>query len=115
LKFWENGEREKGFQIVCSAFNEDPDNKVVLDSILRMGSWLKKTDEVERSLREYLKYHPADIDSLIILAETLFDMRRLDQAEEELQKVSLFDPENQKAADLKEAIKKESGAMVEGR
>ena len=113
LIFWKNSEQEKGFQMVCRAFNEDPDNKEVLDSIVRMGSKINKLTEVEKSLREYLNYHPANIETLITMAETLFCLGKKEEAEEELQKVFLFDPENKKAVALKEEIKKESGVMVD--
>jgi len=104
LKFWENGERERGFKIVCSAFNEDPDNKVFLDSIVRMGNELNRNETVEKSLREYLMYHPLNIDTLLLLAETLLNMGKSEPAEEELRKILIFDPGNEKAAALKENV-----------
>ncbi len=105
LKFWETGEQEKGFQMVCSAFNEDPDNREVLNSIVKMGCRIGKPDVAEQALREYLIYHPADIEALITRAGILFDVNKLEQAAEELQKVFLFEPENQKAAALMEKLK----------
>lgn len=113
IKLWEVGELEKGFKAVLSSFAEYPDNKEVLDSIVSMGSRLGKNDQVETALKEYLKYHPADIDSLIKLSEILLTMRRLDEAEEELQKICIFEPLNEKAAALITMVKNEANAMID--
>jgi len=113
IKLWEAGELENGFKDVLGSFREDPDNKEILDSIVGMGSMLGKNDQVEEALKEYLKYHPADIDSLITLSEILFTMRKLDEAETELQKICIFEPSNEKAAALITMVKKEANVMVD--
>ncbi|MBI5741902.1 MAG: glycosyltransferase [Nitrospirae bacterium] len=99
-EWWREGRREEGFRMVCGTFKKDPDRKDILRSIVQMGSELERYGEVEQCIREYLVYHPADIDSLVTLAETLFHMKEKDHAEEELRKVLLFDPENKEAAVL---------------
>ncbi|MBI5098519.1 MAG: glycosyltransferase [Nitrospirae bacterium] len=105
LQRWRDDNKEEGFQLVCKAFDENPDNKTVLDSLVRMGMEFMKFDVIERSLKEYLNYHPADLDTLTALAEILLRSGSPDQADAELKKVFLFDPENQKAAALMEKIR----------
>jgi glycosyltransferase involved in cell wall biosynthesis/2-polyprenyl-3-methyl-5-hydroxy-6-metoxy-1,4-benzoquinol methylase len=104
LQLWRDGYKEVGFQMVCDAFGDNPDNTIVLDSLVSMGTETGKLDVVEKALREYLNYHPADLDRLTILAEVLLRSGYPSKADEELQKVFLFDPENQKAAALMEKI-----------
>ena len=60
---------------------------------------------VEKALKEYLNYHPADLDTLTALAEILLQSGSPALATEELKKVFLFDPENQKAVALMEKIR----------
>ncbi|RJQ47249.1 MAG: glycosyltransferase [Nitrospiraceae bacterium] len=104
LQCWEAGDNEKGFHLACSAFAEDPDNREMLDSLVAMGRELNKLEDVELRLRDYLCYHPANIETLLVLAETLLNMGKPAQAEEELQKVFLFDSENKHAIDLTKQI-----------
>lgn len=105
LERWETGDREKGFDMVCRTFGEEPDRKDVLDSIVRMGMELRKHEDVEKSLREYLAYHPADLEVLASLSETLFHLGKPEQAEEELRKVFIFDPGNSRASVILDEIR----------
>ncbi|MBI5057042.1 MAG: glycosyltransferase [Nitrospirae bacterium] len=105
LQCWKDGNKEDGFQLVCKGFYEDPDNKTVLDSLVRMGTEAGKLNAVENALKEYLNYHPADLDALTVLAEILLRLGSPDQADAELKKVFLFDPGNQKAAALMDKIR----------
>lgn len=107
LRLWEEGDREKAFQLLCDFFNENPDNKRLLNSIIWMSREIDRPDVSENSLREYLQYHPADLDSLTSLAEILIKQGRIDQAGEELAKVFLFDPGNGKARALMEEMQSE--------
>ncbi|MEW6599421.1 MAG: glycosyltransferase [Nitrospirota bacterium] len=105
METWETGEREKGFTKVCANFKKDPDRKDVLDALVRMGKELNRFDEVEQSLKEYLAYHPADLDVLASLAETYVQLGKPEKAEEELRKVIIFDPENKRAAAILNSMK----------
>lgn len=69
-----------------------------------MGNELNRNETVEKSIREYLMYHPINIDTLLLLAETLLNMGKAELAEEELRKILIFDPGNKKAAALKENV-----------
>ncbi len=70
-----------------------------------MGRELTKHEEVEKSLREYLTYHPADLEVLTSLSETLIHLGQPEQAEEELKKVFIFDPCNSRASAISDQIK----------
>jgi len=111
---WRDGRREEGFNMVCGTFKKDPDRKDILLSIVQMGGELERYDEVEKCIREYLIYHPADLDILLTLAETLFYMKKKYHAEEELRKIFLFDPENKKAAALIEKMNEGSKIFSTG-
>lgn len=105
LERWEEGDREAGFDMVCRTFMDDPDRKDVLDSIVRMGRELNKYEEVEKSLREYLTYHPADLEELASLSEALVHTGKPEQAEKELRKIIIFDPGNSRASAILDDIK----------
>ncbi len=97
IKYWEQGEKEKAFSMVCETYGKDQDNKCVLDSVIRMGLELEQYESVEKSIRDYLQCHPANLDALVSLAEVLILTGMTDQAKEELKKVFIFDPRNGKA------------------
>jgi GT2 family glycosyltransferase/glycosyltransferase involved in cell wall biosynthesis/ubiquinone/menaquinone biosynthesis C-methylase UbiE/TolA-binding protein len=105
MKYLEQGNKEKAFEFICNAFQQDPDNKTILDTLVRTGMSLNKPDVVERSLGEYLLCHPANIDALSSLAEALIEQEKMAEAERELQKVFLFDRDNAKAAALMDKMK----------
>ncbi|MBI5408133.1 MAG: glycosyltransferase [Nitrospirae bacterium] len=105
MKLYEDGEREKGFQLICDSFEMDPENKETLHTIVKAGKETGKYEIVEKALREYLACHPANLEFLVMLAETLLQSGRREEAEEELKKVFIFDPENGKALSIMEEIK----------
>jgi glycosyltransferase involved in cell wall biosynthesis len=111
LKCWKEGNREEGFIMVCKTFEEDPDRKDVLDSIVQMGKELKRYDVIEKSLRDYLTYHLANLEVLTSLSETLLHLGKIDQAEEELRKVFIFDPDNRRAVTIMKEIKAAKGGI----
>ena len=106
INHWERGDKEKGFEMLRLAFKEDPDRKETLDSIVQKGMEMEKYEIVEESLREYLSFHPAGLEALLSLAETLMHLGRPDKAEVELKKVFIFDPDNSSARLVMDEIKK---------
>jgi predicted Zn-dependent protease len=96
ITYWEQGEKEKAFSMVCETYGKDQDNKSVLDSVISMGMELEQYESVEKSIREYLQCHPANLDALVSLAEVLILTGMTDQAKKELKKVLIFDPLNGK-------------------
>jgi thioredoxin-like negative regulator of GroEL len=105
MKYLEQGDKEKAFELICNAFQQDPDNKTVLDTLVQTGMEINKLDLVEKSLREYLLYHPANIESLTSLAESLIEQGKMSAAAGELQKILMFDRDNMKAAVLMDKMK----------
>lgn len=100
LKEWNEGEKERGLESVCNGFEKNPDNKEALDLIMQMGMEINRQDIIEKSLREYLMYHPANFDALNNLAEVLFKKESIEAAEDELKKVLLFDPDNARSLNM---------------
>ncbi len=104
MQLWKEGSRVDGFEVLCRTFEEDPDRKNVLDSIVQTGRELKRHDAVENYIREYLLYHPANLDALASLAQTLIDTGKIDRAEDELAKIFIFDREHRRAVSLVKEI-----------
>ena len=115
IKSWKEGEKDKGFEMVCKTFEEDPDRRDVANSIIEMGMELKEYEIVEKSLREYLTYHPANLDVLTSLAETLLHLDKIDQAQEEIRKVFIFESDNEEAAIVLDKINEKMNALINER
>jgi glycosyltransferase involved in cell wall biosynthesis/2-polyprenyl-3-methyl-5-hydroxy-6-metoxy-1,4-benzoquinol methylase len=111
IKYWEQGDREKAFNIVCEAFGKDPDNNNILDSVISMGMKLEQFDTVEKSINEFLVCHPANLDALNSLSEVLVRMGRAHEAEQELKKVLIFDSENIRALSILGELKAVNSGM----
>jgi glycosyltransferase involved in cell wall biosynthesis len=94
VAYWEQGKKEKAFSMVCEIFGKDPDNKNVLNSIFKMGMELEKYETVEKSIKEYLQCHPANLEALALMAEILICLGKREQAKAELKKIMIFDPQN---------------------
>jgi glycosyltransferase involved in cell wall biosynthesis/2-polyprenyl-3-methyl-5-hydroxy-6-metoxy-1,4-benzoquinol methylase len=112
LEHWKKGNRDEGFTLVCRSHEKDPDHKEVLDSLVMMGTELNRTEAVENALREYLKLHPANLDVLTALAEILFNLGKIGQAEDELRKVFIFDREYKRALELSGKINEEKDRKI---
>ena len=115
--YWHQGEKTKAFSMVCEIFERDPDNGNVLESIFRMGMELEKYEIVERSITEYLKCHPANLEVLALLAEVFICLGKTEQSRTELKKILIFDPQNERANSLLNQIeeKKNSVKQMSGR
>ena len=111
IEYWEKGEKEKAFTMVCEVLAKDPDNINVLNSVFRMGMELQQYKILETAIKEFLKCHPANLDTLTYLSEVFVRTGRAGQAEEELKKVLLFDPDNRRALSLIDDIRTSKKAV----
>jgi len=111
VAYWEQGKKEKAFSIVCEIFGKDPDNIDLLNSIFSMGMELKKYEAVEKSIKEYLQCHPANLEALVLLAEILICLGRTDQSKAELKKIMIFDPQNKRANLLVNQIEEKKNSV----
>jgi hypothetical protein len=102
MELSDKGERLQGFEGMCRIFDEDPDNRDVLDQIISMGSELNLYSDIERRITEYLVFHPADLDLLVKHARCLKELGRYGEAEEQVKKVLIFDPHRESALQLLE-------------
>ncbi len=60
--------------------------------------------EAERSLEEYLEFHPADTDILYRHAEVCYKLGLLDKAIESIERLLIFEPDRGDAVELKRII-----------
>ncbi len=94
----------KAWDLYSKALVINPENLRAVLGIIELGYPLKRLLEVENAVRGYLDLHPADCNFLYSLAGCLFAQNKLDEALDELNRLSLFEPDNKHAAELREMI-----------
>lgn len=104
LDLWNQGKREEGFQKIHDAFEKNPQDRGFLEALVRMAFDLNRAEIGERCLKEHLKFYPANIEALLLLANNLIHQGKFGEAQEEIGKVTIFDPENREALDLMKQI-----------
>ncbi len=95
LNLWNQGKREQGFQKLYEAFQEDQQNRGLLETLVKMADDLNRAEIGERCLKEYLRLHPANIETLLLLADNLVSQGKFEEAQQEIDKVRIFDPGNE--------------------
>lgn len=108
------GRQEDALTTMCKAFNKDPDNKKILASLVEMAVEVNQVELAANSLRRHLLLHPANLDALYELSKILFALGKYDDAEEELNKISIFDPDREDAKILRKQIANEKYQPQEG-
>jgi GT2 family glycosyltransferase/glycosyltransferase involved in cell wall biosynthesis len=101
VNLWNQERKEEGFHKIYEVFQENPQDRRFLEILVKMASDLDRAEVGERCLRAYLKLHPANIEVLLLMANNLISQGKLDEAQEEIEKVTLFDPGNKEALGLK--------------
>jgi glycosyltransferase involved in cell wall biosynthesis/tetratricopeptide (TPR) repeat protein len=86
------------------ALSYNPENVRALLGVIEIGYSLNRLEEVEKVIKEYLDYHPADLDIIYSLAGCYVAQERLDEAVEEIQKISLFRPDDEKLMELRRIV-----------
>lgn len=94
----------KAWDYYTQATKMNPENLRAVLGIIELGYPLKRLIEVEKAVRGYLDLHPADCNFIYSLAGCLFAQNRLDEAMEELNRLTMFEPNNKHAAELKSMI-----------
>lgn len=107
----QRGDQDKAWKQFCYALKVNPENRRSLFGVIDLGYKLGKLEDIEKYLRTYLDYHPANLPMLYSLAGCLFAQNRLDEAKELVERVLLFDPEDQNAKELLERIDIEQSGM----
>ena len=80
------------------------ENSRALLGIIELGYQLGRLDRVESAIRNYLDMHPADLDFVYSLAGCCFAQGKLREAQEEVSKITIFQPDHEKAIELQSMI-----------
>lgn len=96
---------DKAWQYYIRATRANPENVRALLGMIELGYTLRRLDEVEQAIKSYLEFHPADLDFLYSLAGCYFAQDKLREANEEISKILMFNPEHKNALELKDLIK----------
>ncbi len=98
------GEAERAWDCYSRAVRANPENSRALLGVIEIGYQTGKLAEVENAIRAYLEMHPGDLDYLYSLAGCCFAQGKLQEARDEVGKILLFQPNHEKAAELRQAI-----------
>lgn len=104
-------QEETAFDLFMQAARKNPENHRAIFGVLQLGYPLQRFTEIEDLLNAYLDLHPASIDMLYSLAGVLFKQGKVSQARLEVEKILLFEPQNERALELQKMIyEKQSSA-----
>jgi glycosyltransferase involved in cell wall biosynthesis/Tfp pilus assembly protein PilF len=97
-------QEETAFNLFMQAARKNPENHRAIFGVLQIGYPLQRFSEIEDLLNAYLELHPASIDMLYSLAGVLFKQGKVSQARLEVEKILLFEPQNERALELQKII-----------
>ncbi len=97
-------EHERAWDFYKRAVRTNPENARALLGIIELGYPLKRLIDVESAVRAYLDMHPLDFEFLYALAGCLYAQGKLDEATAEVRKITMFEPDNQRARELQRLI-----------
>jgi tetratricopeptide (TPR) repeat protein len=100
-----NGSREEGMRKFREALDLNPENVTALMGLLESASILNQLAIIEIYLRKYLELHTADLRVLYCLAGVWYKLGRYREAQEAVDKILVFEPENQDVLFLQKQIK----------
>lgn len=103
-----NGSREEGFKRFQEALDLNPENLSALMGLLESAYVLNQLSIAERYLKKYLEFHVADLKVLYCLAGVYFKQGKYREAQDGLDKILIFEPENQDALYLRKLMEKET-------
>ena len=98
------GRTRDAHDLFTQALDNDPENLTALFELVKCAYGLELFDEAERHLRNYLRYHPADMKILFSLAGVLLKMEKRNEALEQLETILLFEPEFEGAWEMQQMI-----------
>lgn len=97
-------QHEQAWDFYMRAVRVNPENARALLGIIELGYPLKRLSDVESAVRAYLEMHPLDFEFLYALAGCLYAEGKYEEASEEIKKITLFEPSNQRALELQRMI-----------
>ncbi len=106
LGLFENiqGNRENAWNYYVQAAQQNPENVRAILGILELGYAMRRLSTVEKTLQQYLELHPGDTEFLYSLAGCYYAQDKLDEAASEVSKITLFEPQHERANELKQLI-----------
>jgi glycosyltransferase involved in cell wall biosynthesis/Flp pilus assembly protein TadD len=100
-------QHEQAWDFYMRAVRVNPENARALLGIIELGYPLKRLSDVESAVRAYLEMHPLDFEFLYALAGCLYAEGKYYEASEEIKKITLFEPSNQRALELQRMIEQQ--------
>ncbi len=98
-----------GQSIECfvHALDVNVENPLAMTQLIELSYAENTFAECERILKKYLILHPANLNILFGLAGIQYKMNKLDEVNESLEKILLFDPNFKDATDFKSRLDRE--------
>jgi tetratricopeptide (TPR) repeat protein len=109
------GQFEQAWNLFKQAVQLNPENGRALYGIIELGYHFSRFDDIEQALNAYLECHPGDINYLYALAGCFFRQGRMVEAQQEIEKVILLDPQNANANEMIKLIEERryAGPVIE--
>jgi len=103
---------QRAWEWYMKALEYNPENMRSLLGVIDLGYQLGRLREVEKAILDYLDLHPADIDFLYSLAGCYYAQERLEDAVGEIEKITLFQPQHERALELKAMVMNKMGQTM---
>jgi len=100
----QNQKFEKAWEYFNDALSYNSENVRALLGAIDLGYKLKRFAEMEELIKNYLAMHPCNLEFTYSLAGCYFVQNRLEEALSEVNKITLFEPDNERALELKQII-----------
>jgi glycosyltransferase involved in cell wall biosynthesis/Tfp pilus assembly protein PilF len=100
-----DGKLDEAFEFFSRALKRNPENNRAILGMLQVGYPTRRFADIEQAIRNYLDFHPVNIDMQYSLAGVLFAQQKVDEARQEVEKILIFDPNNARARELQERIR----------
>ncbi len=82
----------------------DPENLSALNGLLSLSYQVSQFDEVEKYFENYIELHPANLNMVFGLAGIYFKQNLIEKARQMLDRILIFEPENEEAQQLLERV-----------
>lgn len=86
------------------ALDCNPENSRALLGLIEVGYAEGRYVEIGSAVESYLEMHPGDLNMVYSLAGCYYAQGRIDEALSEVNKITIFEPHNEKALELKKMI-----------
>lgn len=98
------GENEQAWSYYIAASRSNPENTRAILGLIELGYPQRRFAEIEVALKAYLELHPADLDFVYSLAGCLYVQGKQAEALEAIARIEIFEPNNQRARELRQTI-----------